>query len=264
MTRLKIGLKIVERAELNEKLLNFIKRDLTPHLFTIYDLQRERENTELWVLEEDDEVRGYLLNWKPLDSWIIEVDDVEHAEVLLGHVAPEKGSMIIDPRLLRIVERNVELIEVHNWILMKVEKGEEMLVDFNEVVKLSINHADKLYDLYKLWPAGSRSKAYIENWIKKLPVFGLFEGDKLVSAAGLLARSNYGGVIGGVFTHPKYRGRGYASKVVSATTNYILRESGLSALYLFSNNSAALRLYRKLGYKVHSRRVFIKFQRLRG
>jgi len=256
-------LRVAERAGLDEKLLSFIKRDLAPHLFTIYDLLYERENTRVWVLEEDDEVKGYLLNWKPLDSWIIEVDDVEHAEVLLNQVAPEKGSMIIDPKFLRIIERNAELVEVHNWILMKVEKGEEMLVDFDDVVKLSISHADKLYDLYRLWPAGSRSRAYIENWIRKLPLFGLFEGDELVSASGLLARSSYGGVIGGVFTHPNYRRRGYASKVVSAATSYILRESGLSALYLSSDNSAAFGLYRKLGYKVHSRRMFVKFQRMK-
>lgn len=256
-------MKIIEGVEFEERLLSFIKRDLTPHLFAIYDLQFERENTRIWILEEGGEVRGYLLNWRPLDSWILEVDDVEYAEALLNHVSPRTGSMIIDPRLLKIVKRYVEPIEIHDWLLMKVEKGAETLVDFDDVVKLSINHVDELHDLYELWPAGRKSRTYIENWIKKLPVFGLFKGDKLVSASGLLARSSYGGIIGGVFTHPEYRRRGYVSKVVSAATSHILKESGLSALYLFSSNLAAFKLYRKLGYEVHSRRMLVKFQQMR-
>ena len=257
-------MEIVEGTELDEKLLDYVKRDLAPHLFTIHDLLHERENTRIWVVEEGGEVRGYLLNWKPLDSWIIEVHDIEHAEALLRHAAPEKGSMIMDPRLLGVVEKNLELVETHNWILMKVRRGEERLVDFSGVIKLSQGHADKLYDLYRLWPAGGKSRAHVENWVRRLPVFGLFKGDRLVSASGILARSSYGGVIGGVFTHPKYRRRGYASKAVSAATSYILRESGLSALYLSSDNSAAFGLYRKLGYEVHSGRMFVKFQRMKG
>jgi len=83
----------------------------------------------------------------------------------------------------------------------------------------------------------------------------------LRAGSGILAKSSYGGVIDGVFTHPRYRRKGYALKVVSAATSRILRESRLSALYLASENSAAFKLYRKLGYKVHSRRIFIKIQR---
>ena len=83
-----------------------------------------------------------------------------------------------------------------------------------------------------------------------------------MSASGILAKSSYGGVIGGVFTHPRHRRKGYASKVVSAATSRILRESRLSAIYLASDNLAAFKLYRKLGYKVHSRRIFIKIQRM--
>ena len=94
-------MEIVKKAGLDQKLLNYVERDPTPHLFTIYDLLYERENTRIWVVEEDDEVKGYLLNWKPLDSWILEVDYAEHAEALLRHVAPERGSMIIDLKLLR-------------------------------------------------------------------------------------------------------------------------------------------------------------------
>ena len=255
-------MEIVERAGLDEKLHSYIERDPTPHLFTIYDLLYERDNTRIWVVEEDDEVKGYLLNWKPLDSWILEVDYAEHAEALLRHVTPERGSMIIDLKLLRVIEKNVKLVEVHDWILMEVKRGEEKLVDFSDVVELAPSHVDKLFDLYKLWPAGSRSKAYLESWIKRLPVFGIFKGDGLVSASGILAKSSYGGVIGGVFTHPRYRRKGYASKVVSAATSRILRESRLSALYLASDNSVAFKLYRKLGYKIHSRRIFIKIQRM--
>ena len=261
MTKIvKTSLEVVKKAELDEKLFGYIKRDLAPHLFTIYDLLYERENTRIWVVKVGGEVRGYLLYWKPLDSWIIEVDDVRHAETLLRHAAPERGSMIVDPKLLRIIERNVKLVEAHDWILMKVERGEERLVDFGDVVELKPSHADKLYDLYRLWPAGGRSRTYLESWIRRLPVFGIFKGDELISASGLLAKSSYGGVIGGVFTHPRHRRRGYASKVVSAATSRILRESGLSALYLSSDNSIAFRLYRKLGYRIHSRKIFVKFQ----
>ena len=74
--------------------------------------------------------------------------------------------MIIDLKLLKVIEKNVKPVEVYDWILMEAKQGEEKPVDFSDVVELLPSHADKLYDLYRLWPAGSRSKAYLESWIR--------------------------------------------------------------------------------------------------
>jgi len=248
---------------LDEKFLSFLKKDLIPHLFTVYDLIHERGNSKVWVLKEADEVKGYLLCWEPANSWILEAENVKYAEQLIESADPKSGSMITDPKLLETVKFRLKVMEVHDWLLMYVKKGEESLVDFDDVIRLTPNHIDALYELYKMRPEGKMNKSNIERWIRRLPIFGIFKGDSLVSVAGLLAETSYGGVIGGVFTHPKHRRRGYAVKTVSAATDHALRESGLAALYVFSSNSAALRLYEKLGYRIHSEKVFLRFERMR-
>ena len=55
--------------------------------------------------------------------------------------------------------------------------------------------------------------------------------------------------ISGICTHPEYRGRGYAKAIKGALTNMILERGEIPFLHVSVNNSPALKLYEKLGYK---------------
>ena len=83
---------------------------------------------------------------------------------------------------------------------------------------------------------------------------GAFVDGALVAAAGTHAITmRYGmGVIGNVFTHPAYRGRGLATATTGAVT-MALRHAGIReiALNVREDNEPAIRAYHRLGFTLH-------------
>jgi uncharacterized protein len=79
----------------------------------------------------------------------------------------------------------------------------------------------------------------------------LFEGDRAVSYSGFNARLPDCVQVGGVFTPPELRGRGFARSAVAASL-LAVRSEGVTRSVLFTgeDNPAAQRAYRALGYEV--------------
>lgn len=81
--------------------------------------------------------------------------------------------------------------------------------------------------------------------------YGVYEDGRLVSIAGthVISPANGIAVVGNVFTHPRYRGRGYATLATSAVTAALLARCQEVVLTVDPANSPAVRLYRRLGYQ---------------
>ena len=73
---------------------------------------------------------------------------------------------------------------------------------------------------------------------------------RLVAVAGthVVSRQEGVAVVGNVFTHPKYRGQGYATIVTSAVTESLLECCENVVLTVDPRNTPAVRAYDKLGY----------------
>jgi GNAT superfamily N-acetyltransferase len=83
---------------------------------------------------------------------------------------------------------------------------------------------------------------------------GVYDRDMLVSIAGTHTRSARFrlGTIGGVFTHPEYRGRGLAKAVTAAVARSLIEEGAqLLVLNVKQDNQPALAAYRSLGFRIH-------------
>lgn len=90
---------------------------------------------------------------------------------------------------------------------------------------------------------------------------GLRAGDAAGTAPIALARLGIGagwGGLGAVWTDPAYRGRGLAAHL-TARLAVALREEGVSLLHLQveHDNETAIRLYRRLGFVVHSSYAYL-------
>jgi predicted GNAT family acetyltransferase len=81
-----------------------------------------------------------------------------------------------------------------------------------------------------------------------MPLYGVFVNGELVSYAGSFIQLPEIWMIGGVYTEPKHRNKGYATLAVSAITEHALKEAETAALFVRSDNYAAIRTYEKLGY----------------
>lgn len=79
-------------------------------------------------------------------------------------------------------------------------------------------------------------------------MYGMFEHGKLAAVAGTTAENSVSAMVVSVATLPQYRGRGYATRLVSKLCKECL-DGGMQFLCLFYHNPEAGAIYRKLGFK---------------
>lgn len=110
------------------------------------------------------------------------------------------------------------LLQLEEFFTMKTKTIEENYADILE----SISHGGRMY--------------------------GVFEDGTLAAVAGTTAENSMAAMVVSVATLPKYRGRGYATQLVSKLCLDCLEE-GMKFLCLFYDNPEAGAIYRRLGFK---------------
>lgn len=93
------------------------------------------------------------------------------------------------------------------------------------------------------------------TWCIQEPLRG-----ELVFKASISAWSTHGAQIEGVWTAPAWRGRGIARRALSELCRQLLLSTPLVTLYTARSNEAALRLYRRVGFR--AARSWLTLQRL--
>jgi ribosomal protein S18 acetylase RimI-like enzyme len=98
-----------------------------------------------------------------------------------------------------------------------------------------------------------RLREISEKRIEEGKVWVWMEGDTLLFKTEESARAPDGVLVGGVFTHPDYRGRGLATRGVAAWAGRLF-EAGLErmALHVSATNTPAIRAYERAGFQRHS------------
>ncbi len=78
-------------------------------------------------------------------------------------------------------------------------------------------------------------------------------GTRLVSAASTSGETPVAAMIGGVWTAPDARNRGYSTAVVAALSRELLEQRRLPYLFYLLNNGPAAAVYARVGYRVVGR-----------
>jgi ribosomal protein S18 acetylase RimI-like enzyme len=79
---------------------------------------------------------------------------------------------------------------------------------------------------------------------------GIREGGRLAAMAGQRLALPGFREVSAVCTHPDFRGRGYAQALVAAVADSIRERGETPILHVLSSNSAAIRVYESLGFKL--------------
>ena len=117
-----------------------------------------------------------------------------------------------------------------------------------DCIRLTSAHSDQLAELYALGGGLAFGPAQVKHGVFR----GIFASDRLVAAAGThLVSPTYGvAAVGNVFTHPEYRGRGYAIAVTGTVVAELLeRGIGDVVLNVSQDNAVAIRIYERLGFE---------------
>lgn len=243
-----------------QRVIDFFGSDVIRHVFAFYDIQKEPEHTTVYVAFEDGDFKGYILVYTALHfpSVVLECES-SVAEELVNH-APESRFVMHAPRNLRPTLRKRfpdAKYYVEDWMLVK--KVEASF--FKSRLTRRLHSEDdasllaKLLSTRKDRPVGTVQQC--RDWIGKMPVYGVFISDKVVSYASSFLQLPEVWMIGGVYTHPNHRGKGYATLATSAVTESALENAETAALFVRSDNYAAVRAYEKIGYRKVGEKLWV-------
>jgi predicted GNAT family acetyltransferase len=110
--------------------------------------------------------------------------------------------------------------------------------------ELTISHVDEMLKLVELTKPGPFAKRTPELG----SYLGIREAGKLVAMAGERLKPYGYTEISAVCTHPDYRGRGYASSLVSILIQRIKERNETPFLHVRMENVDAIRVYEKIGF----------------
>ncbi|MCW2814066.1 MAG: mshD 1 [Nocardioides sp.] len=159
------------------------------------------------------------------------------------------GRVIVDAPSLDAVPW--PLVRPRPWFWMTTRSLPPTAPDRHEVVDLT-DHAEVDVLLDAAFPESHTrpATAGAECWL------GVHLDGRLVSAGALTRRGSGSGHLGGIATLPSYAGRGLGTAVTAALTGRALAGGpGLASLGVYTDNAAAVTVYRRLGYR--SARTFV-------
>ena len=249
--------KVVENNK--QRVIDSIRSDVIKNVFAFYDIQYEPEHTTMYAAFENGNIKGYVLIYTALDfpSVILECEK-GIAEKLIEYAPENHFIMHAPPNLLPIIEDKLPNAKhyVEDW--MQVKKGQANFFGSEHVHRLcSEDDASRLAILLSSREdRPKRTKKYID-WISKTPTYGVSVDSELVSYAGSFLQLPQVWMIGGVYTHPNHRNKGYATLATSTITEEALKHAETAALFVRSDNYSAIRVYEKIGYKKIGKKLWV-------
>lgn len=163
------------------------------------------------------------------------------------HPGPRFTFGSLRPEHRPVVKRYFILTREQTMLRMSVT-AETLAPVEGEAVRLRGRDVSRINRLYS---SEGGPTSYLPRHIEDGVYYGVFVDRKLVSIAGTHAVSPTEGVavVGNVFTHPRYRNRGFAAIATSTVTQALLQTCSLVILTVEADNGPAVRVYRRLGYQ---------------
>lgn len=203
-----------------------------------------------WYLARGDTGAGLVLHSRGGlgDATFVMGDPEAIAATLSIHPGPSHTYATCQPQHLATLQRVYRLAHQQPMIRMGVTADAFRPVDNVQTVALTGIDIRRINSLY-----GSEGgpSYYVAEHIDSGVYRGVVVDGRLVAVAGTHVVSRYEGVavVGNVFTHPAYRGRGFAETATSAVTEHLLQYCDHVVLTVDPKNTPAVMAYRRLGYR---------------
>jgi ribosomal protein S18 acetylase RimI-like enzyme len=171
------------------------------------------------------------------------------------HPGLRHALMTCEPEHVDVALQTHHLWRPQTMLRMKLDASAfQMPKPLPPLRRLTNTDAQELNALYALEGDGIW---YSGRQVAQGVYYGAHIRGRLVAAAGthITSQQQRVGVVGNVFTHPDYRGRGYGKAVTAAVTAHLMPSCGLIVLSVDPANRAARRLYEELGYREQARLV---------
>jgi len=258
------NLKVVSVDEgYEEAFWNHVNLDPLDYFFFILDLKQHPENTKILLVTEGERIQGLMLVYADL---IVQLRGKREAvEKLLNYINLEKIELQAPLNCEDLVTRKYDPQIRHELVLMTLREGDEKLQVKEKPVRLGPEDALEVANLMKeadpeWWgevaPEDRKQSLEETFWV------GLKHHGRIVSV-GNTRFNDFGSNIGVIATDERYRNMGYATSIVSALVEEILKRSSTALIHVLSENATAIRVYSKVGFKPFKRYLLMRAERIK-
>jgi len=251
------------REEHGEAVLDLARRDVVLNAFMICDWRELRETgaCDFYVATKGPdgpvEAACVVFHDREFDS-IVFCGSREGIKAILAELRPRKAVLprVKPEELGAVIEAlGSGMGPIYDALLMTCDRNSFRPLIRHHVVKLGPEHAE----LYRALMAGREDrpmKLSLEEARERLsdasrPVFAILHEGRIASVAMLYLSMPEVSLVGGVYTVPELRNKGFATSATAAATREALRRSELAALIVKADNRPAIRAYERAGYRVH-------------
>jgi GNAT superfamily N-acetyltransferase len=242
-----------------EWLRELAEQDPVPHIFAVWDQQNAPDKVEFLTLIEDGRPTAYLLIWRgrpgvPIVHW---VGTAIEPRPLVEALPPRPLIAVVPDPVGRDVARHCGPATVSGVLLMACDRPipPDQLAP-GRGRRLDRSDAPMLRALAAQHP-GSLTDPYANADPGVEPIFGVVGSGRLLAVARIQAATPRAWIIGGVFTVPEERGRGYGREATRAAVAAAVHTGARPALFVREENTPARRIYERLGFVARERRAWV-------
>ena len=247
-----------------EAFWNHANQDPLDYYFFIMDLKQHREKTQILMAIEKETVEGLALLYS---GEIVQLRGSRKAvELLLDSVDLEKVELQAPAPCRDLVLKKYKPQIVHDLVLMHLRRGEENIQVKHVPERLTVEDAEEVARVLReadpeWWGeiTAERQRAGFENayWL------GIKRDNKLVSI-GLTRFMDFGSNIGAIATDRNSRNQGFATSIVSALVQEILKHSPSALIHVLKDNIPAVKVYSTVGFKPYKEYLLMRADRIKS
>jgi len=175
------------------------------------------------------------------------------ARLLELHPGPRQAFLTCETGHVETVLRTHNLWRPQTMLRLSLQPSDfKRPADMPAVRRLNQDDAQELNRLYEEEGTRHTGRQVLEG-----VYFGAYHRSRLVAAAGthIYSRREGVAVIGNVYTHPDFRGRGLGTGVTAAVTSHLLESCNLIVLNVDPANRTARHIYEQIGFQEDCRLV---------
>jgi predicted GNAT family acetyltransferase len=243
-----------------------VNKDPLNYYFFIFDWTRRREQTRILLAMENERVVGSMLQYTAhgRDNIVQLRGSRKAVEQLLARVDFERVELQAPVDCEDIVLKRYRPSFRHVLVLMCLKKGKENLQVKQAPVKLGVEDANDVVEVMRradpeFWGELNAEQQKLA-W-KDAYMLGIRQDGKLVSI-GLTRFVDIGSNVSAVATDKAYRNRGFATSIVSALADEILKRSPPALIHVLSDNTPAVRVYSKVGFKPCKQYILVRARKI--
>jgi RimJ/RimL family protein N-acetyltransferase len=225
---------------------------LAPDLFPLVDCWRSRADA-------GGEGALVLFSRGGLGDAMFTMGPAEAVDAVLSlHPGPRQNYATCEPGHLAVMSRYYRLASERPMLRMAVSARSFRPAPepkANVIVRRMLASDARLVN--RLYNSEGSPTYYSGQQIEAGCYFGVIADQRLVAVAGTHVVSPEEGiaVVGNVFTHPRWRGRGHATLATGATTAHLLQRCRDVVLTVDPENVPAVMAYERLGYRTDCRLI---------